>query len=195
MLSGYAALAYSGTCTPSGASITFQSDDVFSFWLNGIQIVNGVEAGAIPTSVDIPIADFEPAGQSNSFAAEVVNNSCCQVGADWLITVQCSDGSQSYITDADSTFTMYDDQTGGNPPPEESGLAWYQPAYSDPTLFNQTPVDAALSGWWYTPVTNPENGDPLPVLSHSTTGTQAANGDVETLYFVSDAPLVEQPTP
>ncbi len=187
------------TCVPQSAAITFQSDDVFSFWLNGNLVVNGVDAGANPTTVAIPLADFSAPGTSNVFAVEDANSNCCQVGVDWLITVECADGSQSYITDADTTFNMYDSVSGAASadPPVEGGLQWYQPGYPDTTsLFNQTPVDVT-SGWWYTPITDPETGGPLPVLSHSADGSQAGNADAssEILYFRSSATLVEQPTP
>jgi hypothetical protein len=129
--SGASPLAVAGTCAPASATVEFQSDDVFYFYLNGHVEVSGVEAGPNPTVVSIPIADFSAPGSPNYIAVADANNTATFVGVDWLITIQCADGSVSFITDADSTFQMYDDLSptasaviGGsppNPPPAESG--------------------------------------------------------------------------
>lgn len=181
-------------CVPVSASISFQADDNFNFYLNGhlivsSTVVSGSAAEAIPVTATIAVADFSPAGQANYFALENQNSTCCYVGSDWVITILCADGDSSFITNADSTFVMYDDGTGANPPPALGGFQWYQPGYSDPALFNQTPVQTYQ--FWYTGMTNPKTGAPLPVLSHSLTGHEATGGDFEALYFIESVILDE----
>gem|GEM_PF-6854747 len=183
-------------CQPVSAMITFQADDNFLFYLNGHLVVanyvpNGSSAEANPVTATIPVADFAAPGQANYFAVENQNSTCCYLGSDWLITIQCAGGDSSFITNADTTFMMYDDQTGANPPASVGGYQWYQPGYSNPALFNATPVQTYQ--FWFTGITNPLTGLPLPILSHSVSGGEYGSstgaGDTEALYFVESVVL------
>jgi hypothetical protein len=181
--------------------IAFQADDNFLFYLNGHLVVanyvpNGSSAEANPVTATIPVSDFTAPGQANYFAVENQNSTCCYVGSAWLITVQCADGDTSYITDADTTFMMYDDQTGDTPPASMNGYQWYQPGYSNPSLFNGTPVKTYQ--FWFTGITNPLTGQPLPILSHSLSGGESGSstgaGDSEALYYVESV-ILQQYSP
>jgi hypothetical protein len=177
-----------GTCTPVSASITYEADDYFDFYINGNMVVNGTvfDAGAPPVTVSIPLTDFAAPGSPNYFAAEVVNSVANLIGAGWVITITCADGSMSYITDTDNTFTMYDDVNGSAPPP----AAWVNPTWVDSgNLFNQAPIQAPPLGWFSPPLTHPITGAPLPILSHSASGTQSSL--TEKLYFRESVILPE----
>src|SRR5437868_1781242 len=78
-------------CAPASASITYQADDYFYFYINGNPVVTGTvfDAGAPPVTVSIPITDFAAAGSPNYFAAKVVNSVANLIGASWLITITC----------------------------------------------------------------------------------------------------------
>ncbi|HTB23273.1 MAG TPA: hypothetical protein VK914_11290 [bacterium] len=196
-----------GTCTPQSATITYQADDYFVFYLNGNEVVNGTafDQGNPPAVVSIPIGYFAAPGASNYFAVEDKNSEAFQLGCDWLISITCSDGSMSYITDADSSYTMYDDTTGSSPPLTDGLYNWYQPQWVDTgNQFNQTPVDVAdPTTFWFNPhtLTNPATGAALPILSHSASGDQydypasSTVGTDEDLYFRESVDLVEQPSP
>jgi hypothetical protein len=180
-------------CTPVSASITYEADDGLVFYINGNQVLDGTvhDPGAPPVSVSIPPGFFNAGGTPNYFAAEVINTAANIVGGGWVISIQCSDGSVSYITDEDNTYTMYDDLNGSAPPPSN----WYQPAYVDsPALFTGTPVLAPPIFWFNPAMTNPLTGNPLQVLSHSTSATQSSTA--ERLYFRQSVVLpILSPTP
>ncbi|MGH7441597.1 MAG: hypothetical protein ACREKE_02865, partial [bacterium] len=198
-------------CDPVKATITFQADDDFFFYLNGIEIVNSVvpngsNAEAVPITTTIPISDFAPAGQSNYFSLENQNSTCQYIGSDWLITVQCADGTDYYMSDADTALIMYDDVSGANPPPAAGGYQWYQPGYTNPTLFNMTPTYTNNFWWSSTPIINPSTGNPVPTVSHSATGEEGspcvgagdgADGtNTEALYYIESVVLEKySPTP
>ena len=179
VLAPAAALRAAG-CAPVSATITYEADDYFYFYINGNLVVDGTyfDAGAPPVTVSIPIGDFAPAGSPNYFAAEVSNSLANLIGAGWVIRITCADGSVSYITNADSTFNMYDDVSGSAPPP----AAWTNPAWVDSgSLFNQVPVQAPPIAWFSPALKDPLTGAILPILSHSTSGTQSSLA--EKLYF------------
>jgi hypothetical protein len=170
-------------CSPVSASLTYEADDALYFYINGNQVLNGSvhDPGAPPVTVSIPLGYFAPAGSPNYFAAAVVNTAANIVGGGWVISIQCADGSMSYITDEDNSYTMYDDLNGSAPPPT-SPTAWYDPAFTDPgSLFTGTPVLAPPIFWFNPALTNPLTGNPLQVLSHSTSATQSSTTEV--LYF------------
>ncbi|HXB97332.1 MAG TPA: hypothetical protein VNZ54_04715, partial [bacterium] len=188
-----AAAGRAAGCTPVSATITYSADDYLNFWINGNQVLNGTvfDAGNPPVTVAIPVGDFAAAGTPNYFAASVVNTVPNVVGATWLISITCADGSLSYITDGDAAFKMYDDPNGTVPPPVNGGLNWYQPAWVDAgNIFNQTPIDTT-GITWFNPnyLTNPITGAQIPVLSHSAPGTASSNSEV--LYFRESVVLPE----
>ena len=195
-----ATAARAAGCAPVSATITYSADDYLSFWINGNQVLNGTvfDAGNPPVTVAIPVGDFSAAGTPNYFAAKDVNSVANLIGATWLISITCADGSVSYITAGDTNFVMYDDLNGAAPPPVNGGLNWYQPAWVDAgNLFNQTPVQTNGIAW-FNPnhLTNPITGAQSPVLSHSTSGVQ--NSLAEVLYFRESVVLPEYtltPTP
>ncbi|HXB96732.1 MAG TPA: hypothetical protein VNZ54_01685, partial [bacterium] len=82
-------------CQPVSATLTYSADDYFEFWINGNQIVNGTtfDAGNPPATVAIPVGDFAAAGTANYFAAQVNNSVANLIGATWLISITCADGS------------------------------------------------------------------------------------------------------
>lgn len=181
---------YAAACAPASASITYQADDYFYFYINGNTVVNGTvfDAGAPPVTVSIPIGYFNAAGTANYFAAKVVNSVANLIGASWLITISCADGTTSYISSGDTAFKMYDDLNGAAPPP----AAWNTPAWTDPTnLFNQAPIATTGIGWM-APFPDPRTGLPIPVLSHSAAGTQ--NSLAEVLYFRESIVIPPGPT-
>ncbi|HXB98064.1 MAG TPA: hypothetical protein VNZ54_08430, partial [bacterium] len=194
---GLAASLQAGTCVPVSASITVQADDQLVMWINGTQVGPNpfINQNNTYNTYSINPSVFSPSG-TNFFAVENLNTQPPVLGADWVITMQCADGSLSYITNADNSFWLYDDATGLAPPPNDgSGNAWYQNAWTNPnpgTYFNETPV--AVSGsWWYTPMNNPITGQPLPVMSSNPSGNDQSAGEV--LYYRESVTLVEQPTP
>ena len=171
---GAPSILSAGTCVPVSASITVQADDQLKMWINGTQVGPNpfTGQGHTYTTYSIDPAVFDPSG-TNFFAVENINNTAPAIGADWVISMQCADGSQSYITNADNSFWLYDDGSGGAPPPNDgSGNTWYQNAWTNPspgTYFNETPV-AVTGSWWYTPMDNPVTGLPLPVMSSNPAG-------------------------
>ena len=140
-------------------------------------------------------AVFDPSG-TNFFAVKNADTQVPVVGADWVISMSCADGSQSYITNEDNSFWLYDDTTGASPPPNDgSGRPWYDPNWANPapgTYFYETPV-AITSSWWYTPMNNPITGQPLQVMSANASGADPTGQHV--LYYREFVTLVEQPTP
>jgi len=194
---GAPSILSAGTCVPVSASITVQADDQLKMWINGTQVGPNpfTGQGHTYTTYSIDPAVFDPSG-TNFFAVENINNTAPAIGADWVISMQCADGSQSYITNADNSFWLYDDGSGGAPPPNDgSGKPWYQNAWTNPspgTYFNETPV-AVTGSWWYTPMDNPVTGLPLPVMSSNPAGNDISSNEV--LYYRESVTLVEQPTP
>jgi hypothetical protein len=188
------------SCTVQSATITYSADDYLNFWINGNQVLNGTffDAGNPPQTVTINPAFFNAGATPNYFAASVVNSLPSVLGATWLISIVCADGSLSYITSGDNAFIMYDDNTGGAPPPLNGANSWYQPAWVDAgNIFSQPPVSSTGIAW-FSPsfLTNPLTGAQIPVLSHSASGTEA--GDHEVLYFRESLVLPEftlTPTP
>ena len=175
-------------CAPVSASITYEADDYFFFYINGNTVVNGTvfDAGAPPVTVPIPVGYFNAAGTANYFAGEVTNSVANLIGAAWVITISCADGSMSYITSVDNTFTMYDDVAGSAPPPG----AWNTPAWVDAgNLFSAAPIQAPPLAWFNPPLKDPLTGATLPVLSHSSSGTQGSLS--EKLYFRESVILTE----
>jgi hypothetical protein len=173
-------------CAPVSATLTYGADDYFWFWLNGNLIVgpSGFDIGAPMGNISIPVGDFSAAGSANYFAAEIQNQNANLVGGTWMISITCADGSLSYITDGDGTFSMYDDITGGSPPPVEAALSWFQNGYPDTGgLFSATAVPANPSAFWFSPqtLTNPVTGLSVPILSHSNSGVDSSAS--ERLYF------------
>lgn len=185
-----------GTCVPVSASITVQADDEANVYINGIQIGPGGVPGTFtnqnnnPTTYSFNASDLSPTG-SNFFAVEDINTTSPQVGADWVISIQCADGSLSYITSADNAFWLYDDGNNSNPPPFDGTNNWYDAAWNNPNpgvYFNETPV--AVSGtWWYTPLTNPYTGAPVPVLSSNANGQDISASEI--LYYRESIVLPE----
>jgi hypothetical protein len=108
-------------CTPTSATITYAADDYMFFYLNGNEILNGTtfDAGAPAVTVPIPVADFAAVGSPDYFAFEDVNSVANLISCTFLITITCADGSSSYITAGDLGLTMYNDTTGGVPPPPQ----------------------------------------------------------------------------
>ena len=194
---GYPPALRAGTCVPVSASITVQADDQLKMWINGTQVGPDpfINQNHSYNVYSIDPAVFDPSG-TNFFAIENINTTAPAIGADWVITMQCADGSLSYITNADNSFWLYDDPTGSAPPPADgSANAWYQNAWTNPspgTYFNETPV-AVTGSWWYTPMDNPITGLPLPVMSSNAAGNDLSAA--ETLYYRESVTLVEQPTP
>jgi hypothetical protein len=84
------------------------------------------DAGAPPVTVSIPVGVFNASGV-NTFAASI-SSVPSLIGAKWLISMTCADGSISYISSGDSAFKMYDDTTGSAPPPAN----WKDPGFTDP---------------------------------------------------------------
>jgi hypothetical protein len=179
------------------ASITAQADDQLEMWINGIQVGPSpfVNQNNTYNTYSIDPSVFSATGV-NFFAVANINTTPQFVGADWVITMQCADGSLSYITNADNSFWLYDDATGTAPPPNDgSGNAWYQSGWTNPnpgTYFNETPI-AVVGSWWYTPLNNPITGLPLPVMSSNASGNDQSADEV--LYYRESVTLVEQPTP
>ena len=189
--------AKAANCSPTSATITYEADDTLSFWINGNQVLNSSinDPGNPPVTTSIPVAYFNAPGVADFFAAENVNNDASYVGAGWVITITCADGTTSYITDMDSSYTMYDDINGNAAPPNSGATAWYQPTWVNPNpaiYFNQTPVEAPPIFWFNPAITNPETGQPLQVLSHSSNAQDYSASEV--LYFRESVVLVEQPT-
>jgi hypothetical protein len=179
------------TCTPSSATITYAADDYFYFYLNGNEVVSGnqFDAGAPPATVTIPLADFAPAGSDNYFAFEDKNTVAALLSCTWIITISCG-GSNTYLTPADTSLSMYDDTTGGNVPGVESGLSWFQQGYPDTgNLFSGTPVDVTAS-LWYQPLNNPSTGSAVPIISWDASSDQHNTGEI--IYYRENLVL---PTP
>jgi hypothetical protein len=173
-------------CVPSSATLKYAADDYFAFYVNGNLVAgaNGTQfdQGNPPASVSIPVAYFNASG-TDYFAAEVINSSANLVGANWVISIVCSDGSLSYVTSADNAYKMYDD-TGGSTPPavDGGGNHWYDPAWTDPlTQFNATPIPAPPMAWFNPVLQNPVTNTNLPALSASSSGVQ--NSTTEKIYF------------
>jgi hypothetical protein len=181
------ALRAAPACAPVSATLTYGADDYFYFWLNGNLIVgpSAFDVGAPMGTISIPVGDFSAAGSPNYFAAEIQNSGANLVGGTWMISITCADGSLSYITDGDGTFSMYDDAGGVTPPPVDgSGNQWFQNAWTDAgPIFNATAVVANASAFWFNPqtLTNPVTGLSVPILSHSASGQDTTA--TERLYF------------
>src|SRR5882757_258978 len=98
-------LAAAAGCAPTSASISFECDDYFYFYINGNNVINGTPFDAHPgvagSTVSIPLGDFAAAGSPNYFAAEIANTVANSVGGAWVISITCGDGSLSYITSSD----------------------------------------------------------------------------------------------
>src|ERR1700677_3006477 len=182
-----AALVRAVDCTPASATITFQADDDFSFWLNGNLIVNNAHDSGNPTfaPVAIPTPDFNPPGTPNYYAYAISNTTAALIGGDWLITITCQGGSVTYMSSSDTTLTEYDDMQGASPPQMEAGVNWYDSTWPDTLNQFSDPIVYGAIDWFNPgPLTNPETGDPLPVLSYSANGQQCGlpNCTYQTLY-------------
>lgn len=189
----FAGRLLSAPCSPVSAAITYAADDRLRFYINGNQVLDGSvnNPGAPPVTASISAAFFNAAGVPNFFAAALVNTQANYVGGSWSITIDCADGSKSYVTNEDNSYLMYDDVSGLAPPPAN----WYAPTYVDSGMyFTQAPVLAAPIFWFNPVITHPLTGQPLQMLSHSASGIQSA--DAEILYFRQQVVLpVYSPTP
>jgi hypothetical protein len=54
-------------CTPATATICYEADDYFYFYINGNTVVNGTvfDAGNPPVCVSVPVGYFAAAGSPN----------------------------------------------------------------------------------------------------------------------------------
>jgi hypothetical protein len=179
-------------CTPTSATLTYEADDYFILYVNGNEISNGTafDQGAPPATVTIPVGDFNPPGTPDYFAAEIINSATSEVGGDWLITINCTDGGTSYISDADLNLSFYDDLTGGSAPQPNGTTQWYEQSWVDTFgKFCCAPIATSGVSWWFTPLTNPLTGNPLPVLSHSTNGQDSSASEI--LYYRENVPMID----
>lgn len=180
-------------CTPSSATLSYAADDYLYFYINGNAVVapSGFDPGNPPVSVSVPVGYFNAPGVPNYFAAAISNSAASLVGGNWVLSIQCADGSTSYVTNEDNSYTMYDDINGSAPPPAN----WFDPAFTDPgSLFSAAPVLAPAISWFNPKLTHPLTGITLQMLSHSVSGTQFS--DSEVLYFRQSIVLpVYSPTP
>ena len=198
LLPGISLRAASG-CAPTSATVSYEGDDRVSIYLNGNLISDPTINDPHPVTAAINTAFFSAPGTPNYFAVLIHNNAANFLGGAWVISMNCADGSTSYVTNMDNSFTMYDDTAGGTPPPTSGGFQWYSPSWTDTgNIFNQTPITATAEGWMSPALTDPLTGVVLPMLSHSSSAAQSST--FEDLYFREDIVLPEitptnSPTP
>ena len=156
------------SCTPSSATLCVAGDDNTYVWINGNEIVtNQPSAGGFlfpyvnwtdpgsPLCVSVPLGDLSG---TNVISAVTYNTACCDVWTSWALDISCSNTSNhTVITSSNTPDTFYFDAGGGNPPPMNGGLNWWQPAYSAPGTYFTSPSFNLGGHFWGKQIYDPSN--------------------------------------
>lgn len=174
-------------CNPVTATLYGSADDGMNVYINGngpIGPINYVTApGTLPT-FGIPGSYFN--NGANVIAVQNTNASMSVVEAAWTIDITCSGGvSHAYFSNTDQGYGLYDDYSGGAPPPNDaSSNPWYSTSYAAATsqiYFTGVPITVTSPSPNLQVMYNPQTGQVQPWSSTNTAGSSSTANEV--LYF------------